>query len=55
MESSKRKVYVAGDFNERMGKRDSTLETTIRNVLDVYMEHIFVVTNNFYKHKGIRT
>lgn len=65
METIKGKIYVAGDFNGRVGSKDATYATVVGNygeakrnnngirLLDFCLGHDLIITNTYYKHKEI--
>lgn len=65
METTRGNIFVAGDFNGRVGKRDHTYTTTIgkygeekrnnngKRLLNFCIIHDLIITNTFFKHKDI--
>lgn len=66
-ERSKGKIFVAGDFNSRVGKRENNTETVIgkfgedkRNnngnrLIEYCSRNNLIITNSFFQHKKIHT
>lgn len=65
METTRGNIFIAGDFNGRVGIRDHTYTTTIgkygeekrnnngKRLLDFCIIHDLIITNTFFKHKDI--
>jgi Reverse transcriptase (RNA-dependent DNA polymerase)/Endonuclease-reverse transcriptase len=65
METARGTIFVLGDFNGRVGKKDSKYNTVIgthgentrnnngRRLLDFCINHDMIITNTFYEHKQI--
>lgn len=65
VEASKGKIYIVGDFNARVGRRDNLYKEVIGNegecvrnnngirLLEFCQTHDLIVTNTFFQHKDI--
>ncbi|CAH0558552.1 unnamed protein product [Brassicogethes aeneus] len=64
-EGSRGELYIAGDFNSRVGKKDKTYNTVIgdygentrnnngKRMLDFCIFHNLIITNTFFERKNI--